>query len=323
MVGDDQVFDVVILEFTPAGDFYHADFERLAKRVRARFPLAVIIYVPIFWVLHEVHYNNEEIFKHLAEQGIKSPSDPAFEQFINGLPDSELTHLDRKIFHSIDLYEETVKSIDGHMIKFPAYDGGDLKRYVLDNVKYIGSQAYPMDDNHPSTLGHQRIAELIQKQLLETPPRTSPSKDVVGEWIGGKDTCISWFNNGTVGSEGDILVSNMTMNPGAHEGDKWAWEVAKEGGTITVNCRSPPCDVYIGHMASTHRANFPKVSVEMNSETSIVSPFVVADSPLDMSVIFRVGRLHTSGKATVDVTPLSKRALLPFRITGVLISPAL
>jgi hypothetical protein len=322
MVGDDEVFDVIILEFTPAGGFYHTDFERLARRVRARFPSAVIIYLPIFWVLHEVHYKDEALYSHLVAQGIKSPSDPAFEQFVSGLPDSELTHVDRTSFHSLDLYEETLRSIGGHMIKFPAFEGGDLKRYVLDNVKYIGSPAYPMDDNHPSTLGHRRIAEMIRK-LLQEVPLPSPSHSVVGGWLGGKDSCVSWFSSGNAKNEGDIGVSNMTMNPIAHEGDKWAWEVAKDGGTITVNCRSPPCDVYIGHMASTHRENYPTVALEMNNEKLILSPVVDAPFPQNLNVIFRVGRLHTSGKAYLDVTPLTNNAALPFRITGVIVSPAL
>jgi hypothetical protein len=322
MVGDDEVFDVIILEFTPAGGFYHTDFERLARRVRARFPSAVIIYLPIFWVLHEVHYKDEALYSHLVAQGIKSPSDPAFEQFVSGLPDSELTHVDRTSFHSLDLYEETLRSIGGHMIKFPAFEGGDLKRYVLDNVKYIGSPAYPMDDNHPSTLGHRRIAEMIRK-LLQEVPLPSPSHVVVGGWLGGKDSCVSWFSSGNAKNEGDIGVSNMTMNPIAHEGDKWAWEVAKDGGTITVNCRSPPCDVYIGHMASTHYENYPKVTFEMKNETTIVNPLISAPFPQHVSLISRIGRLHTPGKATLIVRPFLDKVFQPFRITGVLVSPAL
>lgn len=319
MIGDDEVFDVIILEFTPAGGVYLTDFTRLAKRVRARFPDAIIIYLPIFWILHEVLYKDESIFKHLFSLAITSQDDPAFERFINSLPDSDLRQLDRREYHHIDSYRETLKSINGHMIEFPALEGEDLRKHVLENAKYIGNPSFPLDDNHPSLLGHQRIAQLIQ-QLLGRLPLPVPSNAQVGEWLGGKDSCISWFSNGKAGQDNDLEVTNMNLNPFAHE-SKWAWEVAQEGGTISVNCRDPPCDVYLGHMASTHIENYPRAQLKMRNETTIVSPLVFADSPQMVNVISRVGTLTAAGKTTISITPFPERAANPFRVTGLLLAP--
>jgi hypothetical protein len=50
-------------------------------------------------------------------------------------------------------------------------------------------------------LGHMLIAASIRDKLVEIYSQPRPISQGVGRWLGGKDCCVSWLNNGNITEE--------------------------------------------------------------------------------------------------------------------------
>lgn len=318
MVGDEQVFDVIILEFSPFGGPQHTDFDRLARRVRARFPTAIIIYLPIYMLLNDVSYQQESLIDYLRGVGVQSPKGLAFNPTIRHLVVSDMMFPPHG--YRIADYEKTVNDIGGHIIEFPSRNQ-DLKSFVIDNVKYYTNEYQPWDFVHPSALGHQEIARRIRHKVMEVLSQQPPgiNTGTVGRWLGGKDRCMSWFSGGNI-TEGITRIDKMALvnfSPGQGDG-KWALEVAPHGGSLSVECLFPNCNIYISYMTKGPDREYPRVSLSLHhQEPRFVDPIGIK---YHLRQMVHVGTLAAPGIATVTVKP-HDYTTHRFRITGVITSP--
>jgi hypothetical protein len=315
MIGD-QIFDVIILEFSPNRG-QHRDFDRLAKRLRARFPYAIIIHLPIFMLLNDVDYRGRSLQEHLISSGVQSPKESAFFDTIRSANELDLTY--PALANQLDWYKETLASIGGYMIEFPTYQI-DVKNLVIENAKYYGNRHSPWDFVHPNELGHEFIAHKIRQKVARIFAEEPRDHGATRDWS-GKDQCLSWFLNGNV--TGDIQnMHQMSLHQFNPEGDgKWALDVNPIGGSFTVECTFPKCSIYISHMAMGPHRQYPRALVSLNDqEPKLVDPLLYN---YHLTQIVHVGTMEKPGIATVHVKPIPEDvdSALPFRITGVIRTP--
>jgi hypothetical protein len=331
MIGTEQVFDVIILEYSPFRGAPHRDFERLAHRLRARFPHAIMIYLPIYMLLHDVSYQKQGLQGYLQQSlGMESPKGPHFAQTIRSLEEKDLQFPCES--YNMDLYRKTLHDIQGHMVEFPDFQPPSVKNFILDNAQYYTSARRPWDFVHPSVLGHQVIAHKLRQRIKHALAITSRDRQqqqqqlddssLLGEWLGGKDRCVSWFSGGNV-TDSVIRYANMDLvnfTPDGSDG-KWALEVDRTGGRLSIECPFPHCNIYISYMAKGPEYDYPKVLMSMNNqEPLLVDPYL---GKFHVRQIVHLGTIELPGMVTVFIKPIPEDRESPvrFRITGVITTP--
>jgi hypothetical protein len=327
MIGD-QVFDVIILEFCPFRGKEHQDFERLAKRLRARFPSAVMIYLLMPMPLNDVLYQGNNMQQYLQSIQLPSKADAMFEPIIKNLSNVMVWNPR----NDVDAYNRTITSVGGVTVVFPnLYD--NITDFILLNAKYFGDGANPWDFVHPNALGHQLAADAIRQKVLEIlndRPLMTPT--VVGKALSAQESCISWFQDP---KQAKVLVqvTNMYMTnyPTGYlgrweKGRKWSLEVDPTGGSLSIQCSTflPSCHIYLSYMA-TMSGFYPKVVVSVNDEhhtkqTTLIDPLLEA---FHLRQIAYVGAVHDTPIANVTVIPVpedANRTKRRFRIAGIILT---
>jgi hypothetical protein len=236
------------------------------------------------------------------------------------LPDSELSF---GAAYAIDQYKKTVQDIGAHMIEFPSLIDNDIKSFVIDNVKYYTGKHQPWDFVHPSALGHQVIAQKIRHTLSEIYTKRPPTPMILGTWLGGQDRCISWFSGGNL-TDGIRSVTEMDLVnfiPRAHVDGKWSLEVNQKGGSLSLDCLFPNCNIYISYMAKGPSRDYPKVLISVNDEDPIlVDPHI---PNYHVRQMVHAGTARKPGVVSVSVKPIpeDKNSKYRFRITGIITTP--
>ncbi len=321
MIGD-EVFDLIILEFSPY-ESQHEDFARLTRRLRDRFPAAIIIFLPVYMLLYDVVYQQKDLNQFIRQTGLSSPRSPEFVDIIRNLNDLELSYPISS--YAVDVYRNTVDSVGGYVIEFPEFQG-DIKDFILWNAKYYGRDADPWDMVHPSVLGHQIIAEKIKVKVFDIMShRPPPDFNVLGVWSGGKDKCTSWYSSANITEEiqnvANMNLVNFNSELGWDSRSKWALEVDQNGGSLSVLCQFPHCNIYLSYMAKGPERVYPRVLVSVgDNEPKLLDPHL---SSYHLRQMAYVGTMINAGLSTIAVKPIPDdlSAPLRFRITGVITTP--
>lgn len=321
MIGD-KIFDVIILEFSPYHGPPYDDFVRLIKRIRARFPSSIIIFLPLYMILYDVSYQGKDLFQYIRQQRLVSSRTPEFTALIHNLNETELSYPDKS--YATDKYRETVDSVGGYILEFPSFHG-DIKDFILWNIKFFGSDDTPWDFVHPSALGHQVIAEQI-RHLVQDVVKNRPLQTTdVGVWAGGEDRCTSWYSDANLTDDikyvTDMNLVNFNSGLPWEPGTKWALEVDRRGGSFTVLCHFPHCNIYLSYMAKGPAREYPRVLVSLgDKEPKLVDPYI---GNFHLRQLAFVGTADFNGLTTVVVKPIPEDmdSALGFRITGVVTTP--
>ncbi len=91
-------------------------------------------------------YKKRDLFDYILTQNMKSPNDPSFETLIRNLDDSEFEF--PTVSYALDAYYDVVNAAAGYVIEFPSFQG-DIKQFIIENLKYYGSEEEPWDFIHP------------------------------------------------------------------------------------------------------------------------------------------------------------------------------
>jgi hypothetical protein len=337
MIGDEQVFDAIILEFSPYRGEPYKNFELLVKRIRARFPSAILIWLFLPMPLHDIYYRGTVAMNYIESLKLTSQDDPMFATTVRNLTN----FLTWNPINSIEMYNATIHSVGGFTVVSPVTLYENFTDYILDNAKYFGNKGNPWDFVHPNALGHQRIAdqlrESIQQHLSMRPPLLLPPH-MLGEWLmgGGKDACISWYLDANAAKEMNVTGMTLSRFPagrsaGLDRGWKWALEVDRMGGTMSVDCSKyhSSCNIYLPYMAYGPNKIYPRVAISVqgrgypNVTTVMVNPHIPV---YHCRKTVYVGTVHHSTRANVTVIPLPEDANATkgrFRITGIIVTPFL
>ena len=177
----DTEYDIITIEYSLNG---LQALPRLLKRLRARYPGALIIYVNLYsWRRSVIETTSKErAYKMLKRDGLQNITDRIYSES-NGLFhlnwDDHLSLVKQNI-------ERVIKRVGGIVYNWP------LPNNPLDDLSWFAE-----DLHHLNNAGHRRLAQNIAKYIINNyNVSTVPTKSS-GEWgTKNQDQCSSWYNSG-------------------------------------------------------------------------------------------------------------------------------
>lgn len=339
IVGEEYVYDVVLLEFSEPT----AALELLVKRLRQRFPNATLILIQL-----------------------SSPAQFAYEDTDGDIVSWETWRLNRdyEAWNSVELetairqqdwflvhtrtpeQEQILKKlVQDHQVQWYALaDSNDSDGNVNANVDVnanslnikMDTQLFSESSNHHldeqtiqyykytlTPYGHAKVAQdihdlvdALQVPILQTDTDT---RNIVGTW-GSGDACQLWYETGHAPPQLKIKGFSKTF-------DKYAWQVPDKGGSLTVhNPFQGPRMVYLTYMttspASQPHKVYPKTTVQINGKPTVsLNPY--HEDHLEHGHVTRTTAIGMVEPGTTSTIHLSSRetTLAAFRVVGVSIFP--
>jgi hypothetical protein len=289
MIPDSNInFDVITLEFRSCGD---GSFEFLLKRIRERYPDAVIIFVHLW---HLLFLNEKESGMTPDELG-KNPE------------------LDWIFIHGVPCASPWMVSIAE---KYGAY----VYRLPENPRQAIDNNWFQDDWHHPTEAGHMEIANGILEILSHHQEELFKSKRVGSFGLG--DQCMSWYQDGGKGLSVDVdgvNIAEKTKLIGS--GNKYAVEMdSLEGGVITFESNLDEL-VPIGLMVmSLKDGKYSVAEVQVNNQDAVkIDPNFNshAHPRAHVAMLHQVG-FAQKGRNSISVRIIDARER-PFRVTGLVL----
>lgn len=310
MLGDSTV-DVILLEYS----FTASDaLVRLAHRVRQRFPKATIIFLDI-WVPFQFY--NRRLGKTVDQIVRENFSDMTLytPDFIRTLvidtdPDEWFFLLDKNVRSKV---EEARALVGGFTYEMPNPDQG--KESLLQY-----GPLFMHDMSHFSVDGHffmkNQILDLLQSISAKRHDEKKP-------WA-TNDHCQSWFESGTLSA-----IHHTSLKMVNFDNEKYALE-APVNETVWINVHNlfdRPMDVFVNHMSIGPDHLYPNVSLTLQQSLDTPNGVIVdnwkssANRHIHVVQNTRVGKIPP-GMHQLFIQTLDKSKLLPFRLTGILLTPS-
>lgn len=238
--GDDTEYDVIALEFSINGA---QAFDWLVKRLRSRYPYAIIIYVHLFTL-------KDNIMDPLG----KTPNDRGL---IGNLEKRSINWFWKKS-------RPDINKVAPQVIDAERYDM-DYVYFPIPDTPADAFKWYEMDAHHLNPVGHNIVAKSVLR-LAESilPPEKS---DIVGTW-GLGDFCDNWFSDGEI--ELQYTGGKIESLPGDKYKDKYTLEFEDDGGTIILPNDGPRAPLW-AHFMSGY-IMYPKTDVTMWDRNYVLEP---------------------------------------------------
>lgn len=237
--GDDTEYDVIALEFSINGA---QAFDWLVKRLRARFPNAIIIYVHL-WTL-----------KNSVVDGLgKTPNDRGLVGDLESRNVQWFWKTSRKEINKVAPQVTEAEQYGMYYYFFP------LPETPADAFQYFAADAH-----HLGPSGHRTVAEHVMRIAEGIMPPEGPRK---GTW-GLGDTCDNWFSSGDI----KIRYQGGQIKPftGDKYNDKFSLEFTEEGGSITLPNDGPRAPLW-AHFMSGH-VTYPLTDVTVWDRNYVLEP---------------------------------------------------
>jgi len=216
MIGEDAIYDVIIIEYT----YGQEALVQLTRRVRQRFPEAVIIILRIWtpcligFKKNEEEEEWESVMKWLKEKDFEPNSPEAI----------DVIHQSSKYWEFDDEFRDAFydasRGINTYLYEWKKTDS--VKDMLFSNLNKFDS-----DWVHLSKYGHFFVAKDLRKLIETVRPRVS---NKLGSW-GSGDKCYNWYTTGVCPLEHD---SRIVMEKYDEIHDKHALRIPVVGGNITV-----------------------------------------------------------------------------------------
>jgi len=310
--GGNQEFDVIVLD-------YHMraidGLYELTKRLRFRYPNAIIILLRLWRPVHIVWYQDNAPVGNLKDWADSKNLEFGSAQFHNNLRDADVrwqTYNEKdKVFNQIQ------KDLDAEVFSMP--QSSDPK-IALWRYK----QLFNKDFNHLSKAGHDFIHAGIDS-ILESKFRDFHLNTVVGTW-GDGDECHSWFSSGRVHLERsrNTMVETFKTDNVQFALSTGTNDVGGSGWVVVNNRFDGPRNLILSYMVSGPPSMYPKTKIEIYPYQGDADPISNTLNP----TTYEYGKVpvhdvHTKKVATIPPgawkvvwTPLEETPR-PFRLTGV------
>lgn len=269
-------------------------FDWLVKRLRARFPHSIIIYVHLYSFRHNII---DAIGKSPYDHGYYNDFShkPNVTWYWKPVPDRQ---------HTPPQVRDIPKEWDMHVYNFP------LTRYPIDTQELFAG-----DWHHLSPKGHEKVADDLMEMIKEHITSEGHIEPILGTW-GLGDTCHIWFNTG----ETNLLYIGAEMNQmGAIRGNnvfegKYVLEFppGETGGLMLPNY-DPRAPLWV-HYMSTGGDKYPNALFEMWDRKFIV------DHQLNTHIIgekIETKQIGWVEKADNFITVKPDDAASPFRLVAI------
>jgi CheY-like chemotaxis protein len=300
-------YDVILFDFVMNGT---DGFPLLLKRLRERYPDAIIIYVHIWSLV------NMAIDPATGENPRQAKYDPDRDwqwtsvDTFNGHGDSDCG---REICSSEEM-EKLVTDAGGYVWKMGLPD---------TPKKAIAAGWFSDDWHHLADKGHRMIAQHMLN-LLSTVKHDVFKEKRLGSF-GMGDQCYNWFQTGDIQVEYENahpvdLLATKNVNLGDPDFKKITLEFDPvEGGSIKFHSKFDiPVPVGLAYMSITEPADYQVVDVAVDGAQPVrVDPSINRSymSSAHITVFSQVGFAHP-GENTIQITPVDQRKN-PFRAIGI------
>ena len=313
----DDIYDVVLIEFTVFDD----SIAVLARRLRERFPSASILFVRL-WHPSQMKFRHDDgstidFMKFRQQHGNPSLDDTGlyFEMLKSGAD---------RWFIDIPEQETEIKmaaaQVQARYLKLPVPES-DIFAYPITMRKTMEL----FEDDDLSKNGHAVIAESIRSHVRESQVLSGQDRDKVGTW-GNGDQCNLWYNHG------DFELSGRRLRAVEfdHAGDNHrnALEVSSAGSSFDIeNTFNEDRMLYLTYMTSSMdnddemRSPYPDVRVSLNGKSTVlVEPYHGGSEHVEYARTSAVGKVPP-GTSTVNLLPagLGRRN---FRLVGASFLPS-
>lgn len=238
--GDDTEYDVIALEFSINGA---QAFDWLVRRLRARFPNAIIIYVHLFTLKDNI-----------MDQLGKTPNDRGL---IGNLETRNIDWVWAKSKAEINKVAPQVTDAEQYDMSYYFFPIPDSPAEAF--------KWYALDAHHLSPEGHRMVAGAVLRIAESILPPVKTEK--VGTW-GLGDYCDNWFSDGKINLQ-HVGGKIMPLSGDKYK-DKFTLEFSEEGGSIILPNNGPRAPLW-AHFMSGH-VMYPITDVSIWDRQYTLSP---------------------------------------------------
>jgi len=302
-------YDIILFDFVMNGT---DGFPLLLKRLRQRYPDAVVVYVHI-WSL--VHLARDPITR-------QKPRSVGFDPTIDWIwsPDTFNPNLNvngkincgREICDGA-VMEKLVKDAGGYVYKMPLPE---------TPKQAIANGWFAVDWHHLSKRGHENLAEGVLEFLL--PLRGDVFKPKTLGSFGVGDQCYNWFQDGNItgisysGANLKNLIAAQTKNQ--PDSAKWVLEINSQtnNGSITFESMfGIPVPIGLSYMSKQEGSKYSLVEVSTNDNTPIqIDPNLNHNTvEAHITVYSNIGWANPESN-TLAIRTVERRES-PFRVVGI------
>jgi hypothetical protein len=315
MIGDTTMADVIIMEYNLQAN---KALVRLAKRVRQRFPKAVIIFLKVWlpWQFFNVVLKQSPSDM-LKEAGWETAENYSYERLMQLMDKTKASDW-RFLEGAGEFIEEARRSVDGIIFELPRPDN------ALVAVRQYGRLFTP-DLTHYTEEGHAYMKNAIVNILRQT---NTERHDDVNPWA-NLDVCRSWFETGK-DKNGNSPVHHADMVMVKFGQSKYALEArSPHHNWIAIdNPSTKTLEVHIEYMVTDHPTIYPDVRITLLNSTD--KPHGVPVKP-EADIHGLKNHLHIvrstnlglapPGTSVVHIATISPAKQHPFRVIGTILSP--
>lgn len=314
VVGDESVFDVISIEFS----VFDQDLEILARRLRKRFPSALIVLIELWnpTMLRYRSYNNQSLeFTLWKEQhGFETVADATHgilksgpERWFLAYPIGTRQRLDKTVL-DIDAKTVTLSRPSKEVLAVADTAQDYLSWFQEDNLSVL------------SRSGHATLMQLIQSSVpdLHIWGRKPRVQMQLGSW-GSGDHCHLWFSSGDFG---DVDGGDSRQVDFGHVGSRHKHAIEfrrlRRDTVVVDNPFDTPRMLYLTYMTANEDGVYPKTKVRLNGAPTVqIDPFHDDENQLEKNFArtTAVGMILPNTSTAVRLDPL-QRSALPFRLVG-------
>mmetsp|Transcript_21749 Transcript_21749/g.31228 ORF Transcript_21749/g.31228 Transcript_21749/m.31228 type:complete len:434 (+) Transcript_21749:18-1319(+) len=312
LIGDDHLYDVIVLEYWLKA---REGLPELARRLRQRFPQAVIIMLKIWGP-----YHGRRVL--VDNNGTATGVEMTFREWKESVGGGNIAKLSSLLrndtcewyfpeHHQADeIIAEAAKNTSSFIVEIP--HSGDAKTTIADHLDWFEE----FDNAHLSPTGHAVVANhtrgTIMNALMGESVLELANSGTYGNW-GEGDDCHLWY---TTGGASLSYSDTLKMNEFNNDLGKFALEVTDDaGGWFEVD--NPFSDnrmLYLSYLA-TDEGVYPKTNITISGVSLTLNPVTTLDKK-------KANLIHTvpvielpHGVSTINIIPLEKTSEF-FRLVG-------
>ena len=299
---DDQLYDVILLEYNLMADNY---IFILARRLRARFPQAKIIFMRIWLPFQYRHVPSKKSVLSLIRERFGTASNSMLGQdILNILVEGTMPEdwIFQEAVDKRDLLDRVSKEVGGHVYHMPRPEN------AVEAMRTFG-RYYTPDMNHFTPAGHRFLQHELVKMMHQI--NAGPT-DVLGTWT-DRDVCELWYETGVTSLAHD--APTVTFLDKRH-----ALEFQTSNHFLETRNPFPdrPVSVWIDFMAGSPEGQYPISQVQLaQSPPAEIKPQLKGSTELHVMKHAQVGMLEPAARANLTVNALDSGASNFFRIVGV------
>ena len=311
VVGDDAMYDVVIFDYWLR---YFEGLDELARRIRQRYPRAILIFVRNW---EPVHFRRKD-----NDRGKGNSQTLAQWKHVNDLDDADLQTIIKALENDTGYWYlpsrdkadasiwQTAQSVDGYMFTFTQRESG--KQTLVDFLGYFEEKRH----SHISELGHEAVADGI-KFIIKSHTKDGDAVELVsginGDW-GRGDWCNLWYFTGGT----KMMYGGADMQQFDEKNGHFALEVS-ESAWLTVSNKFEndglvSRTLYVNYLTSEEAGYYPNAKISIGSESWILHTLNTIDPHHDIRTV-PLGQIP-DGSSNVTISTLGN-ALNPFRLVGI------